>query len=103
MSSESQHEQLPTPDPALKRLDRLVGTWTMEGGLVGSEEKNITGEVTFRWLPGGFFLENHTILNFMGTERGARVDRLRPRNEDVSFYGLLQLLPHAPSLRVGDR
>ena len=35
---------------------------------VGSEEKNITGEVTFRWLPGGFFLENHTILNFMGTE-----------------------------------
>jgi hypothetical protein len=28
--------ELPQPDPALKRLDRLVGTWSMEGNLVGS-------------------------------------------------------------------
>ena len=25
----------PQPDPALKRLDRFVGTWTMEGNLIG--------------------------------------------------------------------
>jgi hypothetical protein len=35
----SEHQQqLPQPDPALKRLDRFVGSWTMEGNLVGSDE-----------------------------------------------------------------
>jgi hypothetical protein len=63
-----QAAERPEPDPALRRLDRLVGTWSMEGHLVGSEEKNIKGEVTFRWLPGGFFLENRTRLDFAGTE-----------------------------------
>jgi hypothetical protein len=43
----------------------------MEGNLVGSDEKNITGEVTFRWLPGGFFLEQQTTLDFMGTQVNA--------------------------------
>lgn len=47
----SENPNLPQPDPALRRLERLVGTWTMEGKLVGSE-RNITGETTFRWLPG---------------------------------------------------
>jgi Protein of unknown function (DUF1579) len=59
---------LPQPDPALKHLDRFVGRWSMEGSLVGSAEKNIEGETTFRWLPGGFFLEQHMQLNFMGLE-----------------------------------
>jgi hypothetical protein len=49
--------ELPEPDPALKRLDRLVGRWAMEGSPIDSAEKNIKGETTFRWLPGGFFLE----------------------------------------------
>jgi hypothetical protein len=30
----------------------------MEGNLVGSDEKNIRGDLTFRWLPGGFFLDS---------------------------------------------
>jgi hypothetical protein len=47
MADETQ-AQVPTPDPALRRLDRLVGTWSMEGNLLGSDEKNITGETTFR-------------------------------------------------------
>ncbi len=59
---------LPQPDPALRRLDRFVGRWSMEGNLVGSDEKNIKGETTFRWLPGGFFLEQHMQLDFMGLE-----------------------------------
>jgi hypothetical protein len=40
----------------------------MEGNMVGSEKKNIKGETTFRWLPGGFFLEQHMQRNFMGME-----------------------------------
>jgi hypothetical protein len=34
-------DQTLQPAPALRRLDRLVGTWTMEGNLVGSHDKNI--------------------------------------------------------------
>ena len=44
--------QLPTPDPALRSLDRFVGTWSMEGHLVDSDEITVKGETTFRWLPG---------------------------------------------------
>jgi Protein of unknown function (DUF1579) len=64
----SDQPHLPQPDPALRRLDRFVGRWSMKGSLVGSDEKNITGETTFRWLPGGFFLEQHVQLNFMGMQ-----------------------------------
>jgi hypothetical protein len=38
----------PGPDAELRRLDRLVGTWKVTGGAVG--------QVTYRWLEGGFFL-----------------------------------------------
>jgi hypothetical protein len=57
---------MPEPDPALKQLEPLVGTWTMEGHLVGSNENNIKGRTTFRWLPGGFFLEQRFEADFMG-------------------------------------
>jgi hypothetical protein len=67
MSDETaQQAGSPTPDPALRLLDRFVGTWTMEGHLVGSDENNIKGEATYRWLPGGFFLEQNITLDFMG-------------------------------------
>ena len=64
----TQTPELPQPDPALKRLDRLVGSWKMEGNLVGSDEKNVTGETTFRWVAGGFFLEQRVRIDFMGLE-----------------------------------
>lgn len=64
----SETPELPQPDPALRRLDRLVGRWSMEGNLVGSNEKNIAGETTFRWLRGGFFLEQRVQIDFMGLQ-----------------------------------
>jgi hypothetical protein len=64
----SESQQPPKPDPALKRLERFVGTWSMEGRRVGSDKTTITGETTFRWLPGGFFLEQHVQLDFMGLQ-----------------------------------
>jgi hypothetical protein len=64
----SESPQLPQPDPALKRLDRLVGRWSMEGHLVGSDENDINGETSFRWLPGGFFLEQRAQIDFMGMQ-----------------------------------
>jgi hypothetical protein len=66
--SDNTYPQMPQPDPALQRLDRLIGTWSMEGHVVGSEENNIKGQTTFRWLPGGFFMVQHVTLDFMGME-----------------------------------
>ena len=37
-----------------------------EGHFVGSDEESIGGETTFRWLPGGFFLEQSIELDFGG-------------------------------------
>ena len=57
--------QLPRHPSAPARLDRFVGTWSMEGHLIGSDEITVKGETTFRWLPGGFFLEQRAALNFL--------------------------------------
>jgi Protein of unknown function (DUF1579) len=67
MSDNAAHEtQQPTPDPALRRLDRLVGTWTLTGHLIGSDEENISGEISFQWLDGGFFLQQDAEIRFAG-------------------------------------
>ena len=68
----SENPGLPQPDPALRRLDRLVGRWRMEGHLLGSDETNIRGETSFRRLPGGFFLEQRAQIDFLGQ----RIDSL---------------------------
>ena len=59
-------QQLPQPDPALRELDFLVGSWSMKGHLVGSDEENIVGETTYEWLPGGFFLRQRVRMDFAG-------------------------------------
>jgi hypothetical protein len=43
--------QLPVPDPALRRLERFVGAWNMEGHLVGTDDMMIKGETSFSWRP----------------------------------------------------
>jgi hypothetical protein len=58
--------QPPGPDPALRRLDPLVGEWTMTGNLIGSTEETIVGHATFRWLEGGFFLVQDVEIDFAG-------------------------------------
>ncbi len=60
------HLALPEPDPALKRLERLVGNWAITGRTLDSEVDNIDGSVSIKWLPGAFFLEQRGELRFMG-------------------------------------
>jgi hypothetical protein len=55
----------PSPDPALERLDRLVGTWTLKGNLVGSDEENIRGEISFQWLGIGYDPETESFASFV--------------------------------------
>jgi hypothetical protein len=51
-------QQPPTPNPDLKSLDRLVGTWKVAGGA--------QGQVTYEWMEGGFFLLQHVDLEQYG-------------------------------------
>ena len=46
------------PDIAVQALDRLAGTWQISG--------DATGTVTYRWLPGGFFLLQEGELELFG-------------------------------------
>ncbi len=55
-----------SPDPALKRLEVLVGTWMLTGRTLTSKEDNITGKVTIEWLPGGFFLQQRGEIEMLG-------------------------------------
>src|SRR5580692_6699281 len=52
------------PHPALKRLERPVGTWVLRGRTLDSNEDSITGTMTCEWLPGGFFLQQISELRF---------------------------------------
>ena len=38
----------PAPDPALRRLERLVGSWEFTGRTVGSEVDNVFGRHAFK-------------------------------------------------------
>jgi hypothetical protein len=58
--------QPPAPDPALRRLEPLVGDWSMTGNLVGSSEENIVGRASFRWLEGGVLLQQDIEIDFAG-------------------------------------
>jgi hypothetical protein len=80
-------EQTYHPSEALRRLDRLIGTWRVTGGAEGT--------VTFEWLDGGYFLlqrvdlehDGHRIrgLEIIGHERPFGE---KPSDEITSrFYG----------------
>jgi hypothetical protein len=66
MTDSDSNAQIPTPDPALRRLDPLIGDWTITGHLVGSSEENIVGRASYRWLEGGFFLVQDIEIDFAG-------------------------------------
>ncbi len=67
------HDQTATPqcrkpDPALKRLEKLVGTWELTGRTLGAKQDDISGRVVVDWLPGGFFLEQRGEMEIMGVK-----------------------------------
>jgi hypothetical protein len=70
--NDAQKQGMPTPDPALKRLSRLVGTWKMKGRPLGSDKDSITGTTTFKWLHKkdgkntGFFLQQDMKMDYDG-------------------------------------
>lgn len=54
------------PNPDLQGLDRLVGTWRVSG--------EASGEITYEWMEGGYFLIQHVDLTQSGlSNRGIEI------------------------------
>src|SRR5262245_66691366 len=89
-----QGQKPPKPAPALKRLDRLVGTWKMKGHEVGSSEDNIKGTTTFKWLDGGFFLEQDMQMDYAGKPiRSHELIGYDPNTEAFASYVYSNMAP----------
>ncbi len=58
--------EMPKPDPAWKRFEKLIGKWELKGRSLDSKEDNITGWSTFEWILDGFFLKMTSEINFNG-------------------------------------
>jgi hypothetical protein len=50
------HHRSPGPNPALERLNALVGEWTIEGTVPSDPPFVVRGRVAFEWLTGRSFL-----------------------------------------------
>lgn len=74
----------PTPNPDLKSLDRLVGTWQVSGEALGT--------VTYEWMEGGFFLIQHVDLQHE-----------QQKNTGIEIIGHLQPFGEAPSAEIWSR
>ena len=58
-------QQSPKPDPALKALEGMVGTWDLLGRDFTTDEE-IRGQSTFEWLEGSFFLVHRFSFDYAG-------------------------------------
>ena len=88
----------PKPSPALKRLDRLVGTWKMQGHAIGANEENITGTTTFKWLGGesgtSFFLQQDMDMDYAGTPiKSHELIGYDPKTKAFSSYVYSNMAP----------
>lgn len=70
-----QDNQPPQPNPDLRSLDRLVGTWKVSGGLEGT--------TTYEWAEGGFFLMQH----FDTEQYGRRITGIEIIGHEQPFGG----------------
>ena len=77
------------PNPALKSLERLVGTWKMElsnASFLPRSSDTVTGQVSFEWLENGAFL-----VMYMGNRPPGTPDAtwLISRDESTPNYLVL--------------
>jgi hypothetical protein len=82
-------KQQSKPNPDLKSLERLAGTWKVSG--------EAQGQIRYEWLEGGFFLAQHVELDHSGRKiKGIElIGHLQPLGEEPSqeirtrFYSFL--------------
>ena len=81
--------QAAMPNPDLRSLDRLIGTWKVSDP---SGNESITGEVTYEWVEGGFFLMQRFDLDHTGH-----------RNKGIELIGHFQMFGEEPSEEIKTR
>ena len=74
MDEYSQTQQ-PKPNPDLKSLDRLIGTWKQSG--------EVDGEITYEWADGGFFLLQKVDL----VQYGNKINGMEIIGHEFTFGG----------------
>jgi hypothetical protein len=99
-NKEAQDQGIPKPDPSLKRLDRLVGTWSMKGHPLGSDKDSITGTTTFAWLHddegAAFFLQQDMNMDYDGMPIKSReLIGFNPKTKGFSSYVFSNMAPDA--------
>ena len=97
-SSKSSNETTVKPNPALARLNRLVGQWSMKGRSLDSKVDNISGTTTFNWLFGkketSFFLQQDMELDYAGTQIKSReIIGYNPATKAFSSYVYSNMAP----------
>lgn len=65
-----QTARTPYPDPALRRLDILIGNWKQEGHFTAEPTTKIMGTQSYEWMEGGFFLLSKWSSGFSGYMNG---------------------------------
>jgi hypothetical protein len=94
--NKAQNQDAPQPDPALQRLNRLVGTWKLKGRpLYSDKDKDtITGTTTFKWLPGGFFLQQDMEMDYDGKPiKSHELISYDPKTKAFSSYVYSNMAP----------
>lgn len=93
-------QDIPKPDPALKRLDRLVGSWQLTGRTRGSDAADITGTATYQWLhkvddaETGFFLQQDMEMDYAGQPiRSRELIGYEPRTKAFSSHVYSNMAP----------
>lgn len=81
--------QAPTPNPDLRSLDRLVGTWKVSDP---SGNGAIDGQITYEWMEGGFFLVQHVDI----VHGGRRI-------KGIELIGHEQTFGAEPSVEIKSR
>ena len=83
-NSSQASQQAPKPNPDLKSLDRLVGTWRVSG--------DAQGQISYEWSEGGFFLVQHFDLDHAGH-----------KSKGIEFIGHLQPFGEDPGKEIRTR
>ena len=95
---------MPGPDPALRELDRFVGTWEMKGRTLDSAVDNITARTTFEWLPGGHFLLQRFAADFVGMDiQSHEVIGYDPATKTFPSTVYANMARHPAAIPLGDR
>ncbi|MBA3390715.1 MAG: DUF1579 family protein [Actinomycetota bacterium] len=86
MADGPETQQPAEPNPALDRLDVMVGTWDLRGRESGPDG-DIHGQVVFEWMEGGFYLVQRVDIEHIGRRiKGVEYIGYDEFNENLKSY-----------------